>query len=725
MHSKYVALHKYVIRVPLVSFEEVKQLKVVAIKSLFSQTLIQEAIFSASPDFYKETKKWLRGESVRNEEAIIFSLLKYFLRMGTRATPFGFFSGLAVGSLSENTEIKLNKPELHKSITRLDMDFLCGLSQHIENKKEIRSFLTYYSNSSIYSIEEEFRYIEYYFNGTLKRHFTSSIDFSDFLDSLLEKTKQGLTIEELALLIVEREVSYKAAVDFVHELIDNQILVSSIAPSVSGKDYLELLIEELGELKEINSELIEFDKALNIINQKPLGHKISKFSSLFDIADKTAISYRPNHLLQTDLILSFEHNQISKSLIYRADQALKVLMKLSYYEEPQELKKFKKDFYTKYEEEEIPLALALDIESGIGFGIYAQHLSDISPLIDDINWAYRTSSTSRTRTKLDLFARDFMLHKKLVNAINSGDSVIKLEDNDLINLESNWKRYPDTFSMFINILNEEKAPYLNIEGVGGENAATTLGRFCHADKELNEYVHEIIQAEEKLNENAIVAEIVHLPENRTGNILHRPHLRKYEIPYLSFSSKPIEKQIRIDDLMVSIKEDRIVLRSKSLNKEIIPKLTTAHNYEFNSLPLYHFLSQMQLHKRNGDLSFSWGSLYHLFDFFPRVMYKGVIISRAEWTVKKTDIKWLTTHGNIEEFREKFKLPTVFVLAEADNELLIDTNHKLSVNMFLNEVKNKNNILLKEFLFKEGISPVVNEQGKRFVNEVVLSYIKAQ
>ena len=62
MHSKYVALHKYVIRVPLVSFEEVKQLKVAAIKSLFSQTIIQEAIFSASPDFYKETKKWLRGD---------------------------------------------------------------------------------------------------------------------------------------------------------------------------------------------------------------------------------------------------------------------------------------------------------------------------------------------------------------------------------------------------------------------------------------------------------------------------------------------------------------------------------------------------------------------------------------------------------------------------------------------------------------------------------------
>lgn len=724
MHSKYVALNKYVIRVPLVSFEEVKQLKVATIKSLFSQTPIQEAIFSASPDFYKEAKKWLRGESVRNEEAIIFSLLKYFLRMGTRATPFGFFSGLAVGSLSESTEIMLNKPELHKSLTRLDMDFLCGLSQHIESDKEVRNSLTYYPNTSIYPIGEEFRYIEYYFNGTLKRHFTSSIDFSDFLYSLLEKTKQGLTIEELALLIVEPEVSYEAAVDFVQELIDNQILISSIAPSVSGKDYLKLLIEELEGQKEFSNELIAFNKALNTINQKVLGHKIDIFSSLFDIADKTSISYRPNHLIQTDLILSFKHNQISKSLIHRADEALKILMKLSYYEEPQELKKFKKDFYTKYEEEEIPLALALDIESGVGFGTHAQHLSDISPLIDDINWAYRTSSTSRARTKIELSARDFMLHKKLLNAINSGDFVIKLEDKDLINLESNWKRYPDTFSMFINILNKESAPYLNIEAVGSENAATTLGRFCHADEDLNKYVQEIIQAEEKLNENAIVAEIVHLPENRTGNILHRPHLREYEIPFLSLSSKPIENQIRIDDLMVSIRNERIVLRSKSLDKEIIPKLTTAQNYDFNSLPIYQFLSQMQLHLRNAALSFSWGDLYHFFDYFPRLEYKGVIISRAEWTIRKADIEKLVSKKNIEEFVKKLKLPKVFVLAVADNELVIDSQHKLSVEMFLQEIKNKHEILLKEYLFDNTNSPVVDEQGRKYVNEVVLSYVKS-
>lgn len=723
MSSRYSSLNRYIIRTPLLSIENTAKLEENDIKNLFTSPLIQEAIFSASSEFYEEAKKWLQEESVKSEERVVFTLLKYLLRMGARATPFGFFSGLAVGTISESTEILLNRPEEHKAITRLDMDFLSSLSQSLENDTEVRPFLRYYPNTSLYRVGEEFRYIEHQYSGTLRRHYTSSVDFSDFLNSLLEASKKGLTILELAELIVEPEISLEAATDFIHELIDNQVLISSIAPSVSGEDYLFILEEQLKEIKEVNSKLSQFSSALNNTNKQVLGEKLKTFSLLYEIADYFQINYKRNYLLQTDLILSFKHNTISDSLIKRANEAFEILVKMSIYEESKELKKFKKEFYKKYEEEEIPLALALDIESGIGFGYNIKNFSDVSPLIDDINWGFKIEDKS-SKIKLAWSARDAMLYKKIVETIKSGKQVIELTDKDLKDFKGDWGKLPDTFSMFMNVLNEHEAPYLNIVGVGDETAATTLGRFCHTDKNLKEHVNQILKVEEEMNDS-ILAEIVHLPEKRVGNILHRPQLRDYEIPYLSLSTKPIENQIRIDDLMVSIKEDRIFLRSKSLNKEIIPKLTTAHNYEFNSLPIYHFLAQMQLHQRNGDLSFSWGSLYHLFDFLPRVMYKGVIISRAEWTVNKKAIKQLVTRRNIEEFREKFKLPTVFVLAEADNELLIDTNHELSVRMFLNEIKNKNNILLKEFLFKEGISPVVNKKGRKFVNEVVLSYIKAQ
>ena len=87
-----------------------------------------------------------------------------------------------------------------------------------------------------------------------------------------------------------------------------------------------------------------------------------------------------------------------------------------------------------------------------------------------------------------------------------------------------------------------------------------LGRFCHGDELFERHVAEHLRAEESLQPEAIFAEVVHLPEGRVGNVLLRPVLRGYEIPYLGLSGAASEKQIPITDLRVSVVGDRIVLR---------------------------------------------------------------------------------------------------------------------------------------------------------------------
>ena len=137
-----------------------------------------------------------------------------------------------------------------------------------------------------------------------------------------------------------------------------------------------------------------------------------------------------------------------------------------------------------------------------------------------------------------------------------------------------------------------------------------------------------------------------MPESRIGNILLRPVLRNYEIPYLGKSAMPVENQIQVADLMVSVKNGKIILRSQKLNKEIIPRLSTAHNYSFNALPVYQFLCDLQTqHFEKSGFGFNWGSLSTSYKFLPRAEYKNVILARAKWQLLKSDLQVLLDDKN--------------------------------------------------------------------------------
>lgn len=719
--TQYKYLHKYIIRTPAFSSSELSNLTADDLINICNQNYVSSAIYMASPELHKEMSKLINGKNVKNKDKLIQSIYKYLMRMSNRCSPFGLFCGTGIGSVGNKNSIEINSLENHRRLTRLDMNFLCALAMEIEKNEVVKNDLKFFPNSSLYRIADQLRYVEYRYEKSKRHNFTSSIDFFEQIDIILKNSVSGSTIEELAPLIVDTEISIDDAYQFLNELIENQILISEIHPSVTGDNFFNILKGKLGG-SDIFKNLLKIEKILNKIDNDDISYGLNHIKDLINETNKLNVFYNKKYLVQTDLLMSFIENTISEDILQDIDDALSILNKLTLFEKNNNLVEFKNKFYERYEDQEIPLVLALDVESGIGYPVSDSEIFTVSPLIDDLDLTSSNLNNTKEKSKINLSRKDVILNKKIIEAIKNNEKEIILNQDDFSELEENWDNTPNSFSVFLSVVESDfKSTKLYISDVGGSSATCVLGRFCKLDKEIEKFVKEIIKLEDKDNEQKLYAEILHLPENRVGNILQRPNLRNYEIPYLAKSNLSINNQISINDIMISIKNDRIVLRSNSLKKEIITKLSTAHDYTINSLPIYHFLCDLQTQNIRGTLSFTWGNLFYFYDFFPRIVYKSIVLSPCTWVIKKKSLEKLKTY-NIDSWRREYKIPAKIFLLENENELLIDFTNELSTDVFISSTKKKERIIITEYLYNWN-KALVKQQSKAFANEIILSYIK--
>lgn len=278
-------------------------------------------------------------------------------------------------------------------------------------------------------------------------------------------------------------------------------------------------------------------------------------------------------------------------------------------------------------------------------------------------------------------------------------------------------------------------PRILVNGMGGSGAGNLLGRFCHADEPTYRFVSEITAKEGELNPDTIMAEIIHLPESRIGNVVLRPVLREYEIPYLAKAAVPEEFQLKLDDLMVSVKYNRVVLRSKRLNKIIIPRLTNAHNYSFNALPIYHFLADLQSQGLRPAVGFNWGALTNEYDYTPRVTYRNLVFSPASWTIKQDELKEIVKikddkelYDGIQKWRKERNIPAQVLLVDSDNKLFINLENALCIRTLFSVTQKRSSFQLDEFLYDMGPDnehALVKSKDGVFTNEVVFCFFNSQ
>lgn len=722
---------KLILRVPALPFDD--NIPDDITERLLQNNRFLEAIYLASPVLYRECIKLKEGQirSAREAEKIKLSLVKYYQRMCSRSTPFGLFSGCVVTSWGEGRQPLVIPGTVHERHTRLDMHYLCSLVQKLEALPWLKNRLCYYPNNTIYIIGDEVRYIEYHYKQGKRVHQISSVANTEYLRAVLEKAANGITVQEAARLLIMDDITAEEAAGFIDELISSQLLVSELEPSVTGPEFIHQVTGVLNKyapgseaehtivlqrLNEVMNKLAELD-------QKDY-NPIEAYTEIISLLGFLHEEFDESKLFQTDQFRVVQSGHAAAAIQEGITAALLFFERL-YREKPEtNLQSFIRKFRERYESAAIPLQEVLDTETGIGYTEGTGR--DISPLAEDLYVPRDPSGEKRT---IEWNQIQQLLFTKLSQAARDKSYSVQFEQNELKTEEHEWASLPPSLSVMFRLIDGQQNRIL-VESIGGSSAANLLGRFAHGNKQTEDLVKEITTAEKEMNPDVVFAEVAHLPEGRTGNILLRPVFRDYEIPYLSGSSLPPEQQIPLSDLLVTVEAERVKLFSVKLNKEIIPRLSSAHNFTYNALPVYQFLCDLQTQNLRHGFAFHWGSLAGQYKFLPRVELGNTILQEASWQFEKSDFEELVSAiekndpAALSSFISRWQMPRYLVLADNDNELLVDTASRLSLLTFAQAVKNRRTVLLKEFLFDTS-GAVTDENGRLLINQFIASLVKKE
>ena len=725
----------YLMRLPAKSMQSVLALNQIENRSTFIQEVynryqsgeLQDAIYLASPELYAEVIKWLDGPADAIDDKLLVTLYKYLLRMGTRATPYGLFSGYNTGKITKNaTELKLKAPENRLTkYTRLDMNYVSELVRSLLGNENIKAKLIFKVNNSLYKIGGVYRYFEYKFINKKRHYYVVAIKHSKYIQCLIEKAEAGASyqflLDELTLL----NLSIEDAKNYLDRVIDAQILVSELEPTVTGDEFYKKLIHILKSNNPDHQGIL----ALTAIETHLLKPEdfVKTCTEIHHIIKENFPLSHAKDLVQTDLHIGMDHNNINIGVMDTLAAELQSLSVLNENKTPLRIKNFIKKFTERYEDQEIELLEALDNDAGVGYDKAGTGNNNHAPLVDDL--ILNNTATAKNISWTNY--RELVFNKFLESTKNHGSPVV-LTDHDLNAIDKKEQKViPSTFYAIGSLVSKNTESLdsgdfkFNLSACCGPSALPLLARFAQNDNILSQKLKECSLLEEKNIEGAVIAEIVHLPDSRVGNILQRPQLREYEIPFLGNSSLPADKQIPVSDLMISVSNNEIKLRSKRLNKIVVPRLSSAHNYN-NGIAVYKFLCDLQNQYGAYNISWDWGTLNDQ-PYLPRVEYKHLVLARARWKITPdnyAEIKAINSPQQLELFLTKYRLPNKVVSIEGDRELLIDFKSVLGLELLLQNLK-KSTIILYEFLHEDDHALMRDHVGEAFINEVVIPFRKEE
>lgn len=676
--------------------------------------VFREKISIASPALVEMMDIYMKNPEQLSDKKLIglnISIMKYLTRSKERTTPFGLFSGVGIGCISEKEKFPRLKTKNEKRVN-IDSEWLFGLIGHME--KYYMERLEFKFNDAchikgnrvilIYSTEKGAEEISIRFTKVFKVLFDTIKDF----------TKYEVMLKQLQAQYPNTSIEKIKA--YVGELIEKGFLISNLRPSFNSIEPLKYFIQQCQsmEITDISEKVIEIERLCAEYMETDFGDGAVKYN---EIKRKMQEIYESSAYLQVDTIISGEAFQLEKNVSESICELASLFVYLSNDIKNQYgyLQHYRNRFIEKYGiDREVPILEMLD--SNIGLGAPAPYIKPQNDFYDE----YNTKDNYRQNLKNYFLAE----YEKALK--NSTYIDIKIEDiQRLIDCTVQPEEIPISLELYFILKKEGEKISLNLSpNCGSFVAGKTFGRFSVLSDKIASIVKKCNMEERRIRSlHSEMCEISFLPSpTRNGNIVRTLSFREKETAVFTSGTKECEDIINLNDVYIGVFDEKFYARDRQTGKEIIFESNNMYNPMLNP-NVFRFLQDISYEGKRAWSEFPWSYIYADYRHVPAIKFKDIVLQSEKWKVNVQELK--LKKNNYENFKEKFlewttenKMPLDIYIVDTDNRIRLDLSKELSIRIVYDELKKHKE---RDLIFEEVEHgrDLVYDDGRPYTTEIVV------
>ncbi|TDG34865.1 hypothetical protein EZJ43_16355 [Pedobacter changchengzhani] len=620
---------------------------------------LKEAIKISSSSFYETIKDINAADLDSLPQKIQFTIWKYFNRAKFRPTPYGTFAGFSF--LDKNSDKSDGKILVRKELVLHEFIDWPVKNTIRQNEEELFDRNNkLFTNSSFYLTPQSIRYIACT-NGQFE---LAEIDQNEVVLQILNACLKPKKFNDLAGDIEHDGLGVEEIFSLVNDMIALQLLFSDRHPNIIGEDYFERI--------DLQSE-----------------------------------PETPKYILAERKVIA---GNLDTSILVALPKLIELLQQLTSKNEKTAFKNFINRFIAKFDQREVMLNVALDPELGVGY----DDLEHGEASDDFVNYFANLAAIEAKPSPLD-FVRKAIKSKLLAGEFEVGKTLFLEKISQPSDIAVT--QLPNTINLMMCVVDD----FVCIEQLGGSTANSLSGRFTIANDAIYNFTKQIAEVEANANPNVLFFDVGYMVESEVDNINRRKQIYDYQVAILNFDTS--NDPLSMSDMMLSVRNGEVILRSKKYKKRLIPKLSSAYNYSRSDLSVFRLFCDLQHQGVQSNLLLKLEHLFPDLNYYPRFQYKNLILSMARWKiVQEALFEAIGKNNDLDLCRLYLKnrgIVEYFKTGNGDQTLCFNLNDDLDLKYFIQYMQKQKSCFLEEV--KLPTSPLIADlDGNAYNGQFVLA-----